>query len=168
MGGAFRFGALIALVVFCDQVSKVWIVRHFSLFESLPVLPGFFNLTYLTNTGAAFGFMAGQPALWRHVFFVGVALVALFVIAIMYLRLRKESFFYEFSLGLIAGGALGNLIDRIRLGSVVDFLDFYIGSYHWPAFNVADSAITVGVTIFMVYSFFHDSKNERAKKIKIS
>ncbi|MDH3330484.1 MAG: signal peptidase II, partial [Desulfobulbaceae bacterium] len=163
MGGPFRFGALIALVVLFDQASKLWIVRHFSLFETLPVLPGFFNLTYLTNTGAAFGFLAGQPALWRHVFFIGVALVALFVIVILYLRLRQESFFYELSLGLIAGGALGNLIDRFRLGSVVDFLDVYIGRHHWPAFNVADSAITVGVTIFLVYSFFFDSKNESVK-----
>ncbi|MDH3328923.1 MAG: signal peptidase II [Desulfobulbaceae bacterium] len=163
MGGLFRFGALIALVVLCDQASKLWIVRHFSLFETLPLLPGFFNLTYLTNTGAAFGFLAGQPALWRHVFFIGVALVAFFVIVILYLRLRQESFFYELSLGLIAGGALGNLIDRFRLGSVVDFLDVYIGRHHWPAFNVADSAITVGVTIFLVYSFFFDSKNERVK-----
>lgn len=156
MCGPVRFGAIIALVVFLDQATKLWIVRQFSLFESLPVLPGFFNLTYLTNTGAAFGFLAGQPALWRHLFFIGIAVVALFVLFILYWRRRRDSFFYELSLALIAGGALGNLVDRVRLGRVVDFLDFYIGRHHWPAFNVADSAITVGVTIFLVYSLFFE------------
>lgn len=161
LAGPVRFGALIALVIICDQVTKLWVVGNFALYESLPILPGFFNLTYLTNTGAAFGFLAGQPSLWRHVFFITVGLVALCVITVMYWRLRHDSYYYELSLGFIAGGALGNLIDRVRLGSVVDFLDVYVGSYHWPAFNVADSAITVGVTIFIVYSFFFENKEER-------
>ena len=160
MGGVFRFGSIAALVVLLDQVSKYWIARQFSLYETLPVLPGFFNLTYLTNTGAAFGLLAGQPAFWRHLFFVAIAVTALVIITVLYFRLRQESFFYELGLGLIAGGALGNLVDRVRLGSVVDFLDFYIGSYHWPAFNVADSAITVGVSVFLVYSFFFDGRRE--------
>ena len=161
-----RFGAVIALVIFCDQVSQFWIVSNFALYETRPVLPGFFNLTYLTNTGAAFGILAGQPAVWRQVFFVGVAMVALCVIITMFWRLRHESYFYELSLGLIAGGALGNLVDRIRLGSVVDFLDVYVGRHHWPAFNVADSAITVGVTIFIVYSFFFDNNKERMENTR--
>lgn len=168
MGGHLRFGLLIALIVLCDQASKIWIVSHFAPYETLTIIPGFFDLTYLTNTGAAFGILAGQPAPWRHVFFVTVGLVALGVIVLLYNRLRQESFFYELSLGLIAGGALGNLIDRVRLGSVVDFLDFYIGQHHWPAFNIADSAIFVGVTIFMVYSFFFDRKLEPATKRKTS
>jgi signal peptidase II len=163
MAGLVRFTALIALVVFCDQATKLWVVRNFAMYESWPILPGFFNLTYLTNTGAAFGFLAGQPALWRHVFFVSVVLVALCVITVMYWRLRRESYFYELSLGLIAGGALGNLLDRVRLGAVVDFLDVYVGTYHWPSFNVADSSITVGVTIFIVYSFFFEEKEELKK-----
>lgn len=164
MAGWFRFVFLIALVIIGDQASKLWILNNFVLYETVPVLPGFFNLTYLTNTGAAFGLLAGQPALWRHVFFVTVALVAVGVIVVLYKRLRKESVFYEISLGLIAGGALGNLIDRVRLGSVVDFLDFYVKNHHWPAFNVADSAITVGVSIFLVFSFFFDQNNEQAEK----
>jgi signal peptidase II len=164
--GLLRFGVLIALVVCCDQASKFWIAGNLSLYESWPVLPGFFSLTHLTNTGAAFGFLAGRPAVWRHVFFIGIALVALCVIIIMYRRLRHESYFYELSLGLIAGGALGNLIDRVRLGSVVDFLDVYVGCHHWPAFNVADLAITVGVTIFIVYSFFFAKREEPAKHCK--
>ncbi len=166
MAGLVRFTALIVLVVSCDQATKLWVVRNFAMHESWPIVPGFFNLTYLTNTGAAFGFLAGRPALWRHVFFISVVLVALCVITVMYRRLRRESYFYELSLGLIAGGAIGNLLDRVRLGAVVDFLDVYVGTYHWPAFNVADSAITVGVTIFIVYSFFFADREETNEKIQ--
>ena len=153
-----QFFALAALVVLLDQATKYWVVSTFTLYESLPVIPGFFNLTYLSNTGAAFGLLAGQPALWRQVFFIGVGVVALVVLTIMYRQLRKKSPWYTVSLGLIAGGAIGNLIDRVRQGFVTDFLDVYIGSHHWPAFNVADSGIFVGVTLFLVYSFFFEEK----------
>lgn len=153
-----RFPALILLVVVLDQASKLWIVGHFSLYETLPVVPGFFNLTYLTNTGAAFGFLAGNPSAWRQVFFIVVGVAALAGIVFLYRRLRNTSAWYVAALGLIAGGAAGNLIDRVRLGSVIDFLDVYIGAHHWPAFNLADSAITVGVGIFLVYNLFFDRK----------
>jgi signal peptidase II len=153
---AMWFVALIFLVVVLDQASKLWVVGHFSLYETVPVVPGFFNLTYLTNTGAAFGFLAGHPSIWRQFFFIGIAVTALVVICFMYHRLRNISAWYVVALGLIAGGAAGNLIDRIRLGSVIDFLDIYIGRHHWPAFNLADSAITVGVGIFLVYNLFFD------------
>jgi signal peptidase II len=155
-----RFVMLIVLVIVLDQLSKLWIVGNFSLYESQPIIPGLFSLTYLTNTGAAFGILAGQPAMWRQVFFVSVGLVALVAICFMYRRLRNESTWYEVALAFIAGGAIGNLIDRLRLGSVVDFLDVYIGTHHWPAFNVADSAITVGVTIFLVRNIFFDEKHD--------
>ena len=151
---------LIVLVIVLDQLSKLWIVGNFSLYESLPLIPGCFSFTYLTNTGAAFGRLAGEPALWRQIFFVGVGLVALVVICFMYRRLRNDSTWYEVALAFIAGGAIGNLIDRLRLGSVVDFLDVYVGTHHWPAFNVADSAITVGVAIFLVMNIFFDEKQE--------
>ena len=148
--------SLIFLVVLLDQASKLWIVGHFSLYESLPVIPGLFNLTYLTNTGAAFGMLAGEQGVWRQVFFVGVAVVALAAIGFLYRKLRAASVWYAVALGLIAGGAVGNLIDRLRLGSVIDFLDVYVGVHHWPAFNLADSAITVGVAIFLLINFFFD------------
>jgi len=157
----FWFVLLIVLIVFCDQASKLWLARHFSLYESWPVIPGFLSLTYLTNTGAAFGLLAGHPAWWRQVFFVGVTVAALVVIVVMHHRLRKRSGLYTLGFGLIAGGALGNLIDRIRLGSVVDFLDVYVGSHHWPAFNVADSAISTGVCLVLIFSFFFEK--ERGK-----
>ena len=152
------FVALIILVIVLDQAVKYWVVSSFTLYESLPVIPGFFSLTYLTNTGAAFGLLAGRPAAWRQVFFVGVAVVALAAIAFLYRKLRRDSVWYGVALGLIAGGAIGNLIDRIRLGSVIDFLDVYVGTHHWPAFNVADSAITVGVTLFLVVNIFFDKQ----------
>jgi signal peptidase II len=147
---------LIFLVVFLDQASKLWIVGNFALYESLPVVPGLFSLTYLTNTGAAFGLLAGDHGVWRQVFFIGVAVVALVAIGFLYRKLRPVSVWYGVALGLIAGGAIGNLIDRLRLGSVIDFLDVYVGVHHWPAFNLADSAITVGVAIFLLINFFFD------------
>ncbi|PKN15637.1 MAG: signal peptidase II [Deltaproteobacteria bacterium HGW-Deltaproteobacteria-3] len=130
--------AWLLAVVVLDQATKALIMERFAMFELLPVIPGLFNLTYLTNTGAAFGMLAGAQTIWRQVFFVGVAVLALGV-----------------AIGLIAGGAVGNLIDRLRFGAVVDFLDFYVGSHHWPAFNVADSAICVGVGLFILGSLLY-------------
>jgi len=148
---------LIILAVVCiDQASKAWIIAHFVLYESVEVIPGLFNLTHLTNNGAAFGILAGQPALWRQVFFVAAASIALVCIWIAQRSFSRRSRAYTVALALIAGGAIGNVIDRIRWGFVVDFLDFYLGQWHWPAFNVADSAITVGVTLFMVYNLLFD------------
>ena len=158
-----RFFGVIILVIVLDQLTKIWVVQSFNLYESLPVIPGFFNLTYLTNTGAAFGILAGHSTWWRQAFFIGVAVIALIAIVFMYRQLKNESVWYEFSLAFIAGGAIGNLIDRIRLGSVVDFLDVYIGTHHWPAFNVADSAITVGVTVFLVMNIFFSKHSEETK-----
>lgn len=159
-----RFVIVIILVIILDQLSKLWVVGNFSLYESLTVIPGFFSLTYLTNTGAAFGILAGQPTLWRLVFFIGVVVVAIGFIIYMYRRLKDESIWYEIALAFIAGGAIGNLVDRIRLGSVVDFLDVYVGTHHWPAFNIADSAITVGVTILLVMNIFFYKEKEETKQ----
>lgn len=144
------FFIIIVAVVGFDQATKFWIMEHFVLHESQVVIPGLFHLTYLTNNGAAFSILAGQPALWRQLFFVGAASLALVFIWIAQRSYGRRSRLYALALALIAGGAIGNLIDRIRLGFVVDFLDIFVGAYHWPAFNVADSAITVGVTLFIV------------------
>lgn len=150
------FFAIILTVVCADQATKVWIMQHFALYESIPVIDGLFNLTYLTNNGAAFSMLAGQPALWRQVFFIAAACAALVFIWIAQRSFGRRSPVYSVALALIAGGAIGNLIDRIRFGFVVDFLDVYIGQYHWPAFNVADSAITVGVTLFIIKNLLFD------------
>jgi signal peptidase II len=141
------------VVVIVDQLTKLWIMTSFALHEQLTIIPGFFNLVYVTNTGAAFGFLAGSKNLLRQAFFVAVAILALVVIVFAYTHLKRQGKIFVYALGLIAGGAVGNLIDRLRFGSVVDFLDFYIGSYHWPAFNAADSAITTGVGLFLLGTF---------------
>ena len=143
------FVGIILAVVSIDQATKFWIAHHCVLHESTVVLPGFFNLTYLTNNGAAFSMLAGQPALWRQVFFMGAAGAALVFIWLAQRSFGRNSVLYTVALALIAGGAIGNLIDRIRFGFVIDFLDVYVGVHHWPAFNIADSAITVGVTLFI-------------------
>ena len=161
----FRFFAIILLVVCCDQLSKVWILHNFALYDSTVIIPGLFNLTFLRNTGAAFGMFAGHAVWWRQLFFIGVAVVALVVILVMQRKLGRQNPLYNISLGFIGGGAIGNLIDRVLYGSVVDFLDVYIGSHHWPAFNVADFAITVGVCIFLLTQFSEDRKAKREQKI---
>ena len=121
------------------------------LYESIPIIENVFNLTHIHNTGGAFGFMADQSPLIRQILFHGVSLISLGVIVYFYHQAPANFPFLLVSLSLIFGGAVGNLIDRFRMGEVVDFLDFYIGSYHWPAFNVADSAVSVGVTVLMYY-----------------
>ncbi|MDX1775031.1 MAG: signal peptidase II [Desulfobulbales bacterium] len=148
-------------VVIVDQLTKMWIMADFGLHEQKTVIPGFFNLVYVTNTGAAFGILAGSKTWLRQAFFIGVSFAALIAIAIAYSHLKKQGKIFIYALGLIAGGAVGNLIDRLRFGSVVDFLDFYLGSYHWPAFNVADSAISVGVGLFLTGTLLQHIKEIR-------
>ncbi|MCK4837550.1 MAG: signal peptidase II [Desulfobulbaceae bacterium] len=155
-----------AAVVALDQLSKWWILATFNLHESLPVIPGFFDLTFVVNTGAAFGMLAGEQNLWRQLFFVSMTLVALVVLCFAFRQYRYEGRSYIIGIGLIGGGALGNLVDRLRFGHVVDFLDFSIKGHHWPAFNVADSAISVGVAFFLLAGFLEirrEGSSEAAK-----
>jgi len=129
------------LVIVLDQITKLWILANFEYGDSLP-LTSFFNLVHARNTGAAFSFLAGAGG-WQRFFFIGIALGAS-VLIVYLLRKHAAERGFCFALSLILGGALGNLIDRVRFGYVVDFLDFYYAAYHFPAFNVADSAITLG------------------------
>jgi len=154
--------AIAVAVVIVDQLTKLWIMTNFALHEQQSIIPGFFNLVYVTNTGAAFGFLAGSKTWLRQVFFIAVSIVALFVIIYAYGHLKKQARIFVYALGLIAGGAVGNLIDRLRFGSVVDFLDFYLGSYHWPAFNAADSAITIGVALFLLGTLMQHRKESKS------
>lgn len=151
---------VVVLAVVLDQLTKLWIVRSFELYESREIIPGLFNLVYVTNTGAAFSFLADVDSPWRHYFFLGIGLVATIGLTIYYYRLRAAHRAYAVALGLVVGGALGNLIDRLRLGSVVDFLDFHLAGHHWPAFNVADSAICVGAVLFLIISFVTEQKRQ--------
>ena len=127
------------------------VVDRISLYQSIPVIPGFFNLVHTQNPGGAFGFLAGQNQGLRIVVFVIFSFLAVGIIFYFYKKSAESHSFLSWGFALIFGGALGNLIDRIRFGTVTDFLDFYIGDFHWPAFNVADSAITVGITIFLYH-----------------
>lgn len=157
--------AIIIAVIAADQLSKTAVTSAFQLYESLEVVPGFFNLVFVTNSGAAFSMLADVDSPWRHYFFLGVGVIAVLGLTIACVRMRSENPLYSVPLGLIAGGAIGNLIDRVRLGAVVDFLDFHLAGWHWPAFNVADSAICVGAVSFLLLNFVDGKKqNIREKK----
>jgi signal peptidase II len=138
---------LSALVVALDQVSKALASAHLVLYESLPVVP-LFNLTLLHNTGAAFSFLS-EAAGWQRWFFAAIALLVSVVIVRWLATLKPGQTRLACALALILGGALGNVWDRLTLGHVVDFIDLYYASWHWPAFNVADSAITVGAALLV-------------------
>ena len=156
---------LSAAVIAADQLTKWWILSNFHLYESREIIPGFFNLVYVTNTGAAFSLLADVDSPWRHYFFVIIGLVAIVGFTAGYVVLRREHRWYGPAFACIAGGAAGNLIDRVRFGAVVDFLDVYFRSYHWPAFNVADSAICIGAGIFIVLSII-DAKSKEKRKVE--
>jgi signal peptidase II len=152
--------AVAILVVVADQWSKEWVRAAMGLHEIRPVLDGFFNLTYVRNTGAAWGMFGGGNT-WLSLF-SALMLVVMVVFRRSFLR---DTLSHRLSLGLLAGGILGNLFDRVRLGYVTDFLDFRFGTYAFPSFNVADSGITVGVAIYIASSFlaeFHSSRQRRA------
>jgi signal peptidase II len=149
--GFMPFAVIAGLVVLLDQATKLLVLAKMPLYHSIVVIEGFFNLTHIRNPGGAFGFMAGGSQGIRNLLFVGVSIVAMGLIVYFYRSTPKTVPYLASALAMIFGGAIGNLIDRLRFGEVVDFLDVYVGAYHWPAFNVADSAITVGVTIFIVH-----------------
>jgi signal peptidase II len=136
-------------VIILDQITKAAIVAKFVKHESYTIVDGFFNLVYVMNPGAAFGFLANMSATFRYVFFIGITVVVMLCIIYYIVKSKPQNILMVISLTLIFAGAVGNLIDRIRFGAVVDFLDVYIGTAHWPAFNVADSAISVGAVLMV-------------------
>jgi signal peptidase II len=134
-----------ALTIIIDQISKQLVLRAFRPGEVLPVIPGLFNLTLTFNPGAAFGLWSNLPAGWREVALGLSITLALVAVVVFLLHPNCQSTLARVSLSAVLGGAIGNIIDRFTYGSVVDFLDFYLGDYHWPAFNIADSAIFLGI-----------------------
>ena len=141
----------VTAIVIVDQVTKAIVDRTMPLHDSIPIIDGLFNLTYVRNTGAAFGIFAGSHEAFRLPFLITVSVLAIGFIFIMLKRLRASEAGLISALSLILGGAIGNLIDRILYGEVIDFLDVYWSDYHWPAFNIADSCITIGVAITLFY-----------------
>ncbi len=156
------FIALIIFVVVVDQVSKIYVFNNFRLGESVPVIDGFFNLTYVRNTGAAFGFGGGFHNYLRYTLFLALPVGACIWIAVLLYKSMKESLIMSFAYALILGGAIGNLIDRFRLDFVVDFFDFYIGKHHFATFNVADSAITLAAGL-IILDYILQKKEENKK-----
>ncbi len=149
-----RLLVISGIVVLLDQVTKTLIAHYLQLYHTIAVIPGFFNLTHIHNPGGAFGFLAQSDPILRKVVFIFVSLLAVGLILWYYMKTPVSYPLLGGAFALIFGGAIGNLIDRIRLGKVIDFLDFYIGNLHWPAFNIADSAITIGIGIFILHLLF--------------
>jgi signal peptidase II len=143
-------------------VTKQWVANVFDLYETLPVMP-YFNLHYTHNTGAAFSFLADQGG-WQRWFFAAIAAAASALFTYWLAKTPASNKVLGIGFALMLSGALGNLIDRVLFGYVIDFLDFYIGNAHWPAFNVADSAIFVGA-VLMIYDSFKSENSDSTKEL---
>lgn len=153
-GALIRLALISGAVVVLDQFTKYVISTSLMLHETVKVTP-FFNITHVLNPGGAFGLFADHSAVVRKFFFLFVSSAVACVILWFYRKAAEGHPFLASGLAAIFGGAVGNLIDRFRYGKVVDFLDFYVGYYHWPAFNVADSAICVGMAVFLYHLLFN-------------
>ena len=155
---------LFLMILVLDQVTKILAYRNLVEGESVEIIPELFNLTLVYNPGAAFGMFSGLPDVWRRVVLSVVSLLALFVVFRFMTKEAKGDFPAQLALSGILAGAVGNIIDRFRFDSVVDFLDFYWGNYHWPAFNVADSAISLGVCFLLWKLIFRPHSESLAQQ----
>ncbi len=153
LAGDGRIGlaaAVAAAVVVADQTTKAVVAHSMALHQSIDLLP-FFALTYLRNSGAAFGVLAAAPATVRLPLFFAVTVIAVAALISFVRRTPADARWLVGALGAVLGGAIGNLVCRVRFGEVIDFLDVHWGAVHWPPFNVADSAITVGVAVVLLH-----------------
>lgn len=154
------FSSIVAVGLLADQATKLYVDKVMTLHQSIPVIDGLFSFTYLRNRGAAFSFLS--DASWRLPFFIAVTLIAMVVILVALNKMREEQKLAQVSLAMIFSGAVGNLIDRIRLGEVIDFLDVYWRTHHWPAFNIADSMICVGVALVAIDMIREERRQARS------
>jgi signal peptidase II len=162
----------VGFVVLLDVVTKAYIVSTMFLHESFAVIEGFLNITYVRNPGAAFGILSSASPGFRITFFLSITIAVIGMILYYIWKSHDKEIFETFTLSLILSGALGNMIDRVRFGEVIDFIDVYVGPHHWPAFNVADSAISVGAA-FLIFSLLRhkeevaasSGKNKKAEQI---
>ena len=143
------YGTCLA-VLMADQASKWVILKNLPLGHSIPVVDGLFSVVHVRNYGSAFGFLNHADTQWQRWFFIISSIVAMGIIAWLLRQTTERDKLMTWGIGLVMGGAVGNLVDRLRLGSVVDFLDVFWGPLHWPAFNVADSAICVGAGLLLL------------------
>lgn len=158
MKNIWRVAILAAAVIIVDQLTKGLIQERFSLGESISVIKGFFSITYVRNPGAAFGFMAGASESIRKPLFLLIPVLACAWLVYLIWQVRNKNTLLCFSYGLIFAGAIGNLIDRFTMGYVVDFVDFYINTVHFPAFNIADSSITIAAFLLIIDFYFEWKK----------
>lgn len=152
---------IIAALVLIDQISKHWMIKHLIPYQSQVIAP-FFNLTLAFNQGAAFSFLHDQSG-WQRWFFTGFAVIFIALFGYLICRSKRQHTVVYAALSLVTAGAIGNVIDRIRYGYVIDFLDFHIKTWHWPVFNIADSAISIGIAIYIIWTIFH--KEQKSHKI---
>ncbi len=159
-GTVFRtlYLGLSLLLFGLDRLSKSIVVSRLPLYESVPIISDFFHLTHVANTGALFGLMAGLAAPMRALVFITIPVLAIVLILAFQFRTSEADFLAQSGLALILGGAMGNLYDRIAYGHVVDFLDFSLAGHHWPAFNLADSTICLGVFTLILDLFRRDRR----------
>src|SRR5215468_9521318 len=155
--GRFPYLLLVAATLVLDRWTKVLIQKRFDLNESISVIDGFFNITYVRNTGVAFGIFSSISSPAKSLLLSVFTAFAAVVVVTYSVRSPARNRLLQIALGLILGGALGNLYDRLAYGYVVDFLEFYAGPYHWPSFNVADSAISIGVLLLAVEIFRNET-----------
>lgn len=155
----------IALTVFIlDQVSKLIVIASLESHQTLPVIPGFFNIVVVKNKGMAFGVFNQISSTLFYYLLLSVTVIAVAAVIFFFFTLKKNQGWMASGLSLILGGAMGNLADRIRLGYVIDFLDFVVKNYHWPAFNVADSAVTAGAFCIVIEMMMGKNPQERESK----
>jgi signal peptidase II len=159
VGSILRWGLLLALPCYVlDQWTKWLICRHVDIGTGFTVIPGFFDIIHMRNTGAAFSLLQGLPAAYRTYFFLSVTIIALAAIFIIFWKTKEGSWLIKIVMTLIVAGALGNLTDRMLFNEVVDFLSFYIGRYRWPTFNLADTYISIGMAGLIIHTFFTSKK----------
>jgi signal peptidase II len=154
-GALARLVLISGAVILLDQATKAFITATLALHQSVTVIEGFFDITHVLNPGGAFGLFAGHSPEIRVLFFMVISTLVAVMILWLYRQTAAKHRVLSYALAGIFGGAVGNLIDRFRMGKVIDFLDLYIGAWHWPAFNVADSAISVGMAVFLYHVAFN-------------
>lgn len=168
MDRIWKMSIMITVIILADQFTKGMIQQSFMLGESVPIIEGFFNFTYVRNPGAAFGMGRDAPDFLRAIFFLFIPVVACFWMLFLIWKERRNNFLLCLAYSLIFAGAVGNLIDRFSLNYVVDFLDFHIGYHHFPAFNIADSSISIaaGLLIWDYILQLRSDKNKALEKVE--
>lgn len=162
MNRLFKMSVLIATIIISDQITKGIVQQKFALGETVPVIPNFFHLTYVRNPGAAFGMLGYAPDYIRTPLFFALPVIACIWLLWLIWHSRNKNLWHCLAYSLIFAGAVGNLIDRFSMNYVVDFFDFFIGTHHFAAFNIADSSITIAAIILIVELLFFSKKNENS------